>query len=119
MKPFAFSLLAVVVLFALLLRYPPTTHVEAVVVGVMALTYLLGWGQMVVFRRHWPLRSLGIFWTFVADSVFWGGTLAVYLFHRSAHWIVALIVAAFLVGGPLFDLGVVAYIRQQRQEGTE
>ena len=110
MKLLALTVLTVAVITGVLIVFPPTDDFNATIVAIMAFTYTLAWGQMLLFRRHWPLRSLGIFWTYFADSVFWAMTLGSYLFHWHRDWEIALIVAAFLVGGPLFNIGVITYI---------
>jgi hypothetical protein len=108
-KRFVLSLACVLVIWLLLLHFPPPRWLDIVILLGVAAVYTVGWLQMLIFRRIWTTRATGIFWTAMADATVY---LALGLAHfgHVPNWAFDLARAAFIVGAPLFAFGTIRYL---------
>ena len=109
MSRFAAAAALVTALFLALLIFPPPRWLDTVILLGVAGAYTVGWAQMLVFRRVWSPRAVGIFWTAVGDATVYLA-LGVSKFGHVPDWAFDLARAAFIVGAPLFALGTIRYL---------
>ena len=112
MRTFLAAASLVTVIFLALLFFPPPDWLDTVILLGVAVAYTIGWAQMLVFRRVWTPRAVGIFWTALADATVYLA-LGVGKFGHFPTWALDLARAAFIVGAPLFALGTIRYLTRR------